>query len=328
MMEYIWLYREKDKTSFFRDLVSDKNTFFHCLPAYRPVKTKIGRFWEKMMLSNRYQKLVPNKLRIRRYNIENYEYLADKTYVVVMGTQVVAHYSVEYLSEFKKRHPNVIIYAIACDSMNASSSHMDHVRSKLRSGVFDKVLTYDRFDAEEYGFTWFGYTYYSEMPYEDEGDQQRYDAYFVGLEKGNRGGIISSLYSFLKNQNVKVCFDVPKPKKNLQEGFPYIKKGIPYSEVLGKVRCSNTVIEILQSGQQAQSLRYFEAVRFNKKLLSNNRHLSELPYYDERYMRYFETVDDIDIEWLQKLEKIDYGYKGDFSPLHLEEFLKKLENNE
>ncbi len=324
--EYIWLYRDKDKTSFFRDLVSEKNHFFICLPAYKAVKTKAGRYWEKLMLGNRFRKMIPEKLRARRYNIGNYEYLEDKTYVVLMGTQVVAHYSTSYLLMFKKEHPNVKLYAIACDSMHASSSHMDHVRDKLLSGVFDKVLTYDRFDAEEYGFTWFGYSYYSEMPYEIT-DRQPYDAYFVGIDKGNRGKTISSLYSFLVKNNVNVCFDVPRPKKNAQEDFPYIKKGIPYSEVLGKVNCTNTLIEILQSGQQSQSLRYFEAVKFNKKLLTNNRHLSELPYYDERYMRFFETEDDIDIEWVKKVEEIDYGYKGEFSPLHLEQFLKSIEDD-
>ena len=38
-----------------------------------------------------------------------------------------------------------------------------------------------------------------------------------------------------------------------------------------------------------------------------------MKYYDARYMKYFKNIDDIDIEWVKRREKVDYGYKDDFS---------------
>ena len=46
--------------------------------------------------------------------------------------------------------------------------------------------------------------------------------------------------------------------------------------------------------------------------------------YDERYMKYFHTINDIDIEWIKTKESIDYGYDGRFSPLGLCTFIKDL----
>ena len=49
----------------------------------------------------------------------------------------------------------------------------------------------------------------------------------------------------------------------------------------------------------------------------NNKNFNKLPFYDSRFMRYFEKVDDIDIEWVREQIKIDYGYSDEFSPLHI-----------
>ena len=56
-----------------------------------------------------------------------------------------------------------------------------------------------------------------------------------------------------------------------------------------------------------------EAVIYNKRLITKNEEIKELPYYDSRYMQYFEKIEDIDWEWLRTDEKVDYHYKGDFS---------------
>ena len=60
---------------------------------------------------------------------------------------------------------------------------------------------------------------------------------------------------------------------------------------------------------------------YNKKLLTNNPDLEELPYYDPRYMHFFQTAEDIDIEWLRRGDAVDYAYRGEFSA---EQFLKNV----
>lgn len=39
-------------------------------------------------------------------------------------------------------------------------------------------------------------------------------------------------------------------------------------------------------------------------------------------MRVFKRIEDIDVDWIKKSEKINYEYKGEFSPLGIIEYLK------
>ena len=48
------------------------------------------------------------------------------------------------------------------------------------------IWTYDKYDAEEYGFTWLGYTYYSSFDYVKQDDMES-DIYYAGYDKGGRG---------------------------------------------------------------------------------------------------------------------------------------------
>ena len=61
---------------------------------------------------------------------------------------------------------------------------------------------------------------------------------------------------------------------------------------------------------------------YNKKLLSNNPSIVNLPYYDPRWMRTFRTAEDIDLDWVRAVEPVDYGYRGDFS---VENFFRRVE---
>ncbi len=77
---------------------------------------------------------------------------------------------------------------------------------------------------------------------------------------------------------------------------------------------SNCILEVLQDGQTGSTLRYLEAVCYNKKLLTTNPRIKNYPFYDERYMKVFSSESDIDYDWVKKRETINYGYKDEFSP--------------
>ena len=102
---------------------------------------------------------------------------------------------------------------------------------------------------------------------------------------------------------------------------------IPYEKVLAGVLNSNVVLEILQSGQNGPSLRYYEAICYNKKLITTNRRAMDLPYYNPQYIKSISGPEDIDIEWIKKKENVDFGYRGDFSPIHLIEAILRKDVN-
>ena len=152
------------------------------------------------------------------------------------------------------------------------------------------------------------------------------DIFYIGFYKGGREKIIGQIFDKLKKQGVKCDFRVVSDKLRIIENSSLntTNKKLIYPEVVSCVKNTNCVLEILQNDQNTQSIRYFEAVVYNKKLLTNNPNVVKLPYYNPLYMRYFQKIEDIDPEWLKTEEIIDYGYKGDFSPVHLIDYIEKL----
>ena len=84
---------------------------------------------------------------------------------------------------------------------------------------------------------------------------------------------------------------------------------------------SNCILELMNDNQAGNTLRFKEAVCYNKKLLTNNRAAFDSPYYDERYIRVFDDVSEIDPEWIAQKCAVDYCYGGEYSPQRLLEMI-------
>ena len=116
-------------------------------------------------------------------------------------------------------------------------------------------------------------------------------------------------------------------KQRYKDKINYYKKWMPYEKVISQTMATNCIFEVLQDNQYGQSLRYFEAVCFNKKLLTNNKNIKNLPFYNEKYMKIFEEIDDIDYDWVKKREEINYNYNNEFSPIFLIDKIDELYKN-
>ena len=151
------------------------------------------------------------------------------------------------------------------------------------------------------------------------------DTYFVGSIKGGRGQLINDVYKYLSSNGVRCRFDVrSKNVDYLTDGMNHIQgKWIPYTDVLQAIADTDCIIEIMQENQSGATLRYFEAIVYNKKLLSNNPHIVEFPFYDKRWMRTFKRVEEIDLEWLNNKVDVNYFYNNEFSPINLIQSIKQ-----
>ncbi|GMB84578.1 hypothetical protein ME0901_09960 [Lactobacillus delbrueckii subsp. bulgaricus] len=72
--------------------------------------------------------------------------------------------------------------------------------------------------------------------------------------------------------------------KGKQISKPYFRYyPVSYHDELMLAYNSNCIIEILKAGQNGISLRTCEAIVFNKKLVTNNQAVKQLPYYNPNY---------------------------------------------
>jgi hypothetical protein len=193
-----------------------------------------------------------------------------------------------------------------------------NIRDLMQSNEIDDVLTFDLVDAKKFGWTYTGPCYYSRKKLTSQDITTA--LYYVGRMK-DRKKLINECYQHV-SEKASCVFKVAACNEKLISGIEVIEKSISYDQILCDVQTCNCILEIVKEGQTGPTLRYFEAVCYNKKLLTNNSAIRNLPFYDKRYMRVFKSALDIDVDWVSKRDVVDYHYDGRFSPTHLIDLIR------
>ena len=267
------------------------------------------------------------------YNIGKYIKNKKTQYLIIIQAQCLNRISYAYFNNLKNRfNCELIIYSL--DSVHANSPTFLSVKDTILNNNWDRIYTYDYFDSMEFGWSYIGRNYFStsKLPPRNKQKPIKNDIYFAGGIKGGKEKILFQIYEKLLQNNLNPNFYLycysDKQKNELQEKYPsyniFFREWQQYKKLLNCIQETNCIIEILQENQKTQSVRYFEALYFNKKLLTNNPEIINLPYYNPEYMKYFKNVEDIDFEWLKKDIKVDYHYQNDFTPVN---FIKQVIND-
>lgn len=255
-------------------------------------------------------------------------FLKDEKYYFIIDSGVLRFYPYTFWEKISQKD-NVYLNLLLLNSMDASSPNIKDFKNEIINGNWKEVYTYDKYDAEKYDWNYFGLSYFSN-PKKLKSLPKASDIYFVGGLKGNRDCLILDTFRTLHSNGIKCFFDLYCYSDQQYNKYKYnnyincYRKWKSYNEIQEQIIKTNCILEILQEGQRTQSVRYFEAVFYNKKLLTNNPNIFNLPFYDENYMRYFSKPEDIDLDWVRKKENINYGYNGEFSTLRL---LEKIKSN-
>lgn len=186
----------------------------------------------------------------------------------------------------------------------------------------DIVYSSDPVDAELFGLSGFE-DIYAPMP-DYAGSEVKRDLFYVGADK-NRAPILLAICKRLKGAKLLIHL-VGNRKytgayKVLQNYVPKEAAFLPYRKVIQTVAESNCILEIVESGQKGMTLRWMEALTYNKKLLTNNENARNYKYYNPEYVQIFQNADEIDVEFVKKRIKVDYGYQGDYDP---QKFVRRI----
>lgn len=324
MIKSVFLLSENHKhLHLFDDLISIKNVELNYVEK-KHIKNSIIKKIREIHLSHTINKLISLPLRRLWYTNTKLKTLkADSKYDIFVLDTTLSKIDYKNLNNIKKKNNNIRLILILINSLNAKSAGMIEMKNIINKVKWDDIRTFDPVDAKVNNYTYLGMTYYSKKQLSTKSTEKS-DAYFVGGLKGEREENIFKTYEKLRNNNVNINFDIMvtglkklKKKKFENEINYYSNKWVPYEKILENINNTNCIIEILQEGQSGPSLRYFEAVCYNKKLLTNNKYIKQFPFYNEKYMKIFNYENEIDIEWIKRKEDINYKYNFEFSPIKL-----------
>lgn len=238
-------------------------------------------------------------------------------YLMFLSPSLQKYYTKELIKKIKKKYPQIRTGLLFIDSVFVQQA-ANALELALNTDIFDVIYSFDRNDAEKYGFHHVDTPYSS---YKGNSKACEYDLYFCGSVKG-RAGLLKSIHDRSKD-NVNCCWDVFSNKSTKKEEIELIQsftqcksnsEVLPYSEVLERTMKSNCILDVVQRGQSGNTIRYYEAICNNKKLLTNNKAVLTGKYYNRKYIQYFSKAEDIDVDWIKEPCKVNFGYQGEFSP--------------
>ena len=257
----------------------------------------------------------------RFYTLYNIKYSKDDTnYIIFFNSALSVYYTERFFIDLKKKKPNIKLVLYLVDQMDRPYSG----KVKRMLPYFDIVYCINHRDTKEYGFNYYPLVYSNYPLNRIVPLKEKSDLYFMG-NNWDRDEFIHQIYETLTQKGVKCDFGLlgVAEEKQKHKGKIIYNQGYSMDENLAHSMSTNCILEVMHKTVNATTARYPEAVYLNKKLLTNNKNVVYEKFYNPEYVRIFDKLEDIDIDWLLKKEEIDYHYDGSFSPIELINTVKK-----
>lgn len=227
----------------------------------------------------------------------------------------------EYL---KKKYPRAKLILNFHDTVQSKLDRFKNMNLPYIKKTFDLVYTYSEIDQQEYDFE---YTpdMYSKLNQSDMIRFPEYDVVFIGAAK-DRIQKIHEIYTKLKQYGLSCWFCIVRAREEDKlhgSDIIYTDKNVPFLEVISRQYYAKCILEITQENCEDATLRFWDAVMYNKRIITNCSAVKKYSYYDENYVSVIESAEDIDIRFLQSKSPVEFNYKGDVSPIAIFDIIEK-----
>lgn len=194
--------------------------------------------------------------------------------------------------------------------------------------VADIVYTYDVDDSKKFGWHYTNCYYSKTTNFCKNGDKTNV---FCVMRNSGRLEKAVAVYDVLTKMGQKCLFYIygvseEEQKQYKRLGIVY-NQYLSYGDILNRIYNTNILLEIGKDIQKGNSLRIFEAIIYNKKLLTTCEGTRGNHYFSEELVRIFNTPDDIisiPDDFFDDTV-VDYKYmEGDFSPIKLYREMEKM----
>lgn len=273
----------------------------------------------------------------KRYPIYNLSFAEEGMhYIVFINSGLVKAYNKSFFKSLKKKNPNIRLILYVIDPKESWGFHrVERVRE-----CFDLIVSHVESDCKEFGYANFPLMY-STVKNLQRQENKLSDMYFCGgngstveikngvriYGQGGRSEQIYNIYDAAVKKEIKTNIVIngvnPLDIRNREGDTIVFNNDVSNIDNIQNVINTNCILEPMHSGYQAITFRYLEAVCYNKKLLTSNKNVKYMKYYNPDYIKIFEKPEDIDFDWVKKSENVDYGYENDYSPIKFLEFIKK-----
>jgi len=242
--------------------------------------------------SNAISKIFLNRnikhIKRQEYVLNTLEKLGPQDQILVLNPHTLDYQTIK---EIKSYTPYLISYLY--DNLERFP-----VEEKLE--LFDKVYSFEDKDVKKYGFEKItNYNYLSEQPLQEEEIEN--DLFYITSYDKRRIKLLRKLAARLSTLEVRskiivVGKQIWKEKlkqlsssKLLSKYIQLRKTPIYIDEVLAEYKKNKVILDLMRDGQEGLSFRVFEAMAFEKKLITDNPSILNYDFYDPQNILYIDN---------------------------------------
>lgn len=228
-------------------------------------------------------------------------------------------WDIQFMKYLKKKYPESKIVMALRDLVKTKRFY----KELLEANLVDYWMSYDKGDCEEYNMFYFS-EFESKIEISTDSNVPSSDVFFTGRAKQRLPKLIEC-YDYLTSLGLKCLFiilDAPEEQKQKRDGIVYTNQYMTYRRMLEYSIRSKCLLDINQEGATGYTSRFLEAVIYNKLLLTNTRGIEKHPLYDSRYIKEFQSIDEVPSSFFENKDDIKYNYKNEFSPLN---FIRRVD---
>jgi hypothetical protein len=261
----------------------------------------------------RIKQLVRIPFRKKAYEMTLGPFCDANTQLIAMTT---GWYCRDYIDFIRHNYPHVKLVLLIRDTVEDNTKRNKEFRIDKVKEQFDLVISYDNMhDVPVYGLTYAPVYMSTSREIDLSAITCQYDIAFIGTSK-DRLSTIHRIYQLCTGYGLKPYFYIFRVKDS--DRLPGIVYGIRYLKrnlLLQRELESNCILEVLKGDAHSNTTRFWEAVIYNRKFYTNWKGVVDSPYYNPRFIRVFDSPDDLDIDFIKERIEVDYHYQGELSPL-------------
>lgn len=162
-----------------------------------------------------------------------------------------------------------------------TKSQGKEIRYYRKIGI--KLCTFDPQNAKQYNVTLLNQVFRN---MHKSNVIECYDFFFIGKDKG-RSRFLEQLAKTLVQGGYRIKFLILADKDTFHSPSEYLEflpQSIPYLTILDLIAQSRVIVDITKSNQTGITLRVLEAAFAGKKLLTNNKNVEYLDFYNSKNM--------------------------------------------
>lgn len=304
-----------------KDIIKEDNT--KVIFSDTPFRSKYLNIVTKILLSSKINKIVsmPFKKFIYKRIFSNLITNDEKCSIIIVSNW----FSKDLMRYLNKHYPRANKNLVFRDTIEAYSKNYKDLISDIYNSQINNVFCFSKKDALKYNFNYYP-AYISKVEESLLLKYEHKDAVFLGHAK-DRIDMIVDVNRRLNHLGISNRFIVTNaPNKTYaHQTFKYSKKYLSYLEYISIQNSASCIVEILKKNTDGNTYRCWEAVLYNKKLITNWSGILDFEFYDSRYMLYFQNPEDIKLDFFINNQNVNYGYSNTHTPLELLKLIRKTE---